>query len=139
MTTDDVILVVDDEEDIRSVMRTLFENAGYGNPFVAVFPGTIDFDLRNNICDQGSPATGEVDAAAADFIATVPAIGVVGDAEWLTYGHGSAFDLALASALIGAGEDITDISLHIEADISDRTIDKTAPNPGAFQPHPANL
>lgn len=117
-----------------------FENAGYGNPFVGAFPGTIDFDLRNNICDQASPATGEVDASSADFIATVPAIGVAADAEWLTYGHGSAFDLALASALIGAGADISDIGFYIERDISDRAFDdKTKPNPGAFQPHPANL
>ena len=115
-----------------------FENAGYGSPFVGAFPGTITFDLRNNIVDQASPATGEVDAAAADFIATVPAIGAAGDAEWLTYGNGSAFDLALTSALIGAGASITDIDFYIAEDISQRTINRTTPNPGAFQPHPAN-
>ncbi|MCP5028565.1 MAG: hypothetical protein GY929_19995 [Actinomycetia bacterium] len=105
-----------------------------------MFPGTITFDLRNNICDQASPATGEVDASASDFIATVPAIGVAGDAEWGTDGHGSAFDLALTSTLIGAGEDISDLSFYIDRDISDREFDdKTAPNPGAYQPHEANL
>jgi len=114
-----------------------FENAGYGaSP--TVFPGTIDFDLRNNIVDQASPATGEVDAAAADFIDTVPAVGVAGTAEWETYGLGSAFDLALTSTLIVSGADISDVSFLISDDISQRMIDKAAPNPGAFQPHPAN-
>ena len=41
-----------------------FENAGYGNPFVAVMPATITFDPRNNIVDNASPATGREDAGS---------------------------------------------------------------------------
>lgn len=116
-----------------------FENAGYGAPLVGPFPGSITFDLRNNIVDQASPATGEVDAAASDFIAAVPAIGAAGAAQWLTYGNGSAFDLDPGSALVAAGVSVTDITFLIEADISQRTLDKSTPNPGAFHQHPANL
>ena len=114
-----------------------FDPAGYGTT-PTTFPGTITFDLRNNIVDQASPATGEVDAAASDFIATVPAIGVAGTAEWSTYGPGSAFDLDPDSALVASGEDISDVTFLIDEDISQRTINKTNPNPGAFQQHPAN-
>ncbi len=118
-----------------------WENAGYGNPFVGTWPSTVtdSWDFRNNICDQASPATGEVDASASDFIATVPAIGVAGEAVWETYGSGSAFDLALDSSLIGSGASIADLTLQIDEDISQRSIDKSAPNPGAFQPHPSNI
>lgn len=120
------------------------DNAGYGagGGFPVAFPSSVttSWDQRNNIVDQASPATGEVDAAASDFIATVPAIGVAGDAEWSTYGNGSAFDLDPDSALVGAGADVSDVTFLIDRDISDREFDdKTAPNPGAFQPHPANL
>ena len=115
-----------------------FENAGYGNPYVGPFPGSITFDLRNNICNNSTPASGEVDADAADFVATVPAIGAAGDAEWDSYGYGSAFDLDPDSELVAAGDDISDVPLLIEADISQRDIDTAAPNPGAYQPHPAN-
>ena len=117
-----------------------FDPAGYGSP-LTTWPAAVlaIFDLRNNIVDQASPATGEVDAAASDFIATVPAIGVAGTAEWLTYGRGSAFDLDPDSALVAAGEDISDLEFAIEKDIAGRDINKTTPNPGAFQPHPSNL
>jgi len=114
-----------------------FENAGYGNPLVGAFPGTIDFDLRNNIVDNGSPATGEVDAAASDFIAPVPAIGAAGIAQWEDYGRGSAFDLDPDSALVGSGVSIADLELAIDADISQRPI-PDPPNPGAFQPFPSS-
>lgn len=109
-----------------------FENAGYGNPFVGPFPVSITFDLRNNICDQASPATGEVDAAASDFVGTVPAIGVAGTAD-AGDGAGSGFELDPASSLIGAGVSISDLALAINADILDRPIPASSPNPGAFQ------
>ena len=111
-----------------------FQSAGYGAGPTA-FPSTITdtFDLRNNLCDQASPADGEVDAAATDFIATVPAIGVAGDAEWSTYGKGSAFDLATPSIHSGTGESVSDLSFYIAADIAGRTI-PNPPAPGAFQP-----
>ena len=111
--------------------------AGYGASPTA-FPAAIlaAIDLRNIIVDQASPADGEVDAAPADFVATVPAIGTAGDAEWLTYGPGSAFDLDPDSALIRAGESVADIPFLINEDISQRPIPTSAPSPGAFQPFP---
>jgi hypothetical protein len=118
-----------------------FDPAGYGPSPLTAWPSAVlaIFDVRNNIVDNASPATGEVDAAASDFIAAVPAVGVAGTAEWLTYGAGSAFDLALDSDLVGSGEDISDVVFLIQKDVSNRDINYSAPNPGAFQPHPANL
>jgi len=109
--------------------------AGYGSPFVGTFPAAITnaFVLRNNIVDNASPATGEVDASASDFVGTVPAIGAVGDAD-AGGGHGSAFDLDPASSLVGAGASIADLSLFMAVDIYGRTIDTADPSPGAFQP-----
>lgn len=113
------------------------ELAGYGATPTA-FPTAIlnAITLRNNIVDQATPATGEVDASASDFVATVPAIGVAGDAEWETYGPGSAFDLDPGSALVRSGASIADIDLLIDRDISNRPIPDPLPNPGAFQPFP---
>jgi hypothetical protein len=111
-----------------------FENAGYGVPFVGTIPAGVTFDLRNNIVDDASPATGEVDAAGSDFVGTVPAIGVAGDADD-GGGPGSAFDLDPGSSLVAAGEDISDITFLIDRDIFNREFSsKTTPNPGAFQP-----
>ncbi len=117
-----------------------WDNGGYGAGPTA-FPTSVTdaWEIRNNIVRQASPATGEVDAGSSNFIATVPAIGVAGDAEWEDYGNGSAFDLVATSALVGTGEDISDLTLAIDQDISKRSINKTSPNPGCFQPHPANI
>jgi hypothetical protein len=76
---------------------------------------------------------GDLDAAASDFVGTVPAIGVVGAAD-TGAGPGSAFELDSGSSLVGAGADITDITFLIDRDIFNRPFtSKTDPNPGAFQ------
>jgi hypothetical protein len=91
---------------------------------------------RNNITASGYG--GEFTAGSSDYITTTPAVGTLSAAEWETYGVGSAFDLAVASSLVGTGASITDLDLYIDADISQRAINASAPNPGPFQPHPAN-
>jgi len=108
-----------------------FQSRGYQDPV-----GHTGVVFANNIVPSGYDG-GTSTSTTADFIATVPAVGSNGTAQWLTYGPGSAYDLALTSALIGAGTTVTQ-ALFIDADISQRAIPSTSPNPGPFQPHPAN-
>lgn len=115
-----------------------FDNvgAGIGGGFTGPVPsGWID--QRNNL---GAPATTGVQYNATDdndFIdpAAIPTVGTIdADAQWETYGFGSAFDLALDSELVGAGVSISDVTLHLAQDISQRAIPASSPNPGPFQP-----
>lgn len=111
---------------------------GVGGGFEGAFD-TAWIDARNNL---GFTTTTNVQftATTAEFIdsAAIPAIGSnSADAQWETYGAGSAFDLALTSGLIGDGVSIADIDTLIDADISQRVF-IAAVNPGPFQPHPAN-
>ena len=119
----------------------IVDEGGYGAGATA-WPSTVTdtWDFRNNIReDSGSGTThGDVEADSTDFIATVPAIGAAGDAEWDSYGKGSAFDLDPDSDLVASGESISDLTLFINKDISNRDIPTSNPNPGAFQQHPAN-
>ena len=98
-------------------------------------------DARNNLGPTGgtgfthtAAGTAFVDPAAIPTVDTVDA-----DAQWLTYGPGSAFDLDPDDALVGAGSSISDLTFHVGQDISQRGFPVTSPNPGAFQPHPANI
>lgn len=92
-------------------------------------------DSRNNIGPTG--ATGvQATATSADFIdsAAIPTVDTIdADAEWVTYGQGSAFDLDLASTLIGTGVSISDITLLLSEDVSQRAIPASSPDPGPFQ------
>ena len=108
---------------------------GVGGGFPQPYPGSVVFTERNNLADNLTGAQFQADAA--DFIAAVPAVAAAGDAQWNSYGPGSAFDLALTSALIGDGVSIADLDTFIDADISQRVF-IAAVNPGPFQPHPAN-
>jgi hypothetical protein len=98
-------------------------------------------DARNNIGLTGTTTGVEATAVAADFIdpAAIPTIHTVdADAEWETYGPGSAFDLDPGSSLVATGSDIADVALAIAEDISQRVVPSPSPNPGPFQEHPAN-
>lgn len=88
--------------------------------------------FRNNIVPTGRTG-GTHTANDAQYIAPTPAPGVLGVAEWETYGAGSAFDLDPGSGLVGAGVTVADLALAIDADISGRPI-PPIPNPGPFQP-----
>lgn len=89
--------------------------------------------FRNNITPNGYDG-GTHNSTSEDFIATTPAVGSLSDAEWETYGPGSAFDLdPTVDVLPGSGDSIADLDLYIDADITQRPIPAT-PNPGPFQP-----
>lgn len=103
---------------------------GAGAGFPDPYPVSVVFTERNNVAAGATGA--QFVADSADFIATVPAVAAAGDAEWLTYGPGSAFDLALTSDLIGAGTSITDLTRTIGEDITQRDF-AAPPAPGPFQ------
>jgi hypothetical protein len=106
---------------------------GAGAGFPDPYPGSVVFTERNNLAAGFTGA--QFVAVPADFISAVPAIAAAGDAVWLTYGPGSAFDLAGTSALTGDGVSIADLVRTIAGDITQRVI--AAPpgtNPGPFQP-----
>lgn len=132
--------------EIWTVVNNLFwmdngvSNVGAPSASPAPFSSAL-IDARNNIGPSGASGVTHT-ASSSDFIdsAAIPAVDTVNaDAEWETYGTGSAFDLALASSLVGAGTSISDIALGINQDISQRAIPSSSPNPGPFQQHPANL
>ncbi|MCP5022374.1 MAG: hypothetical protein GY930_11435 [bacterium] len=92
-------------------------------------------DSRNNIGPSGAAGV-EATATSADFIdpAAIPTVDTIdADAEWVTYGSGSAFDLALTSTLLGTGVSISSITRQIAEDITQRSIPASSPDPGPFQ------
>ena len=105
-----------------------FENVG-DNSFTPA-PGVV---VRNNIVATGKTG-GTHTASVSDFSAAVPGLGAGGDAEWLSYGPGSAFDLDPNSPLHGAGTSISDLTFRTSGDISQRAVPAT-PSPGAFVQH----
>ncbi len=75
-------------------------------------------------------------ASDSDFIdsAAIPTVDTVdADAEWETYGPGSAFDLDTGSSLANAGTSIADLTLELDEDITRRDIPSVSPSPGPFQ------
>ena len=103
---------------------------GVGGGFPLPYPGSVVFTERNNVADNLTNAQFQADTT--DFIATVPAVAAAGDAVWLTYGPGSAFDLSDTSPLRGAGVSIADLNTFIDADISQRAF-PIPMSPGPFQ------
>jgi hypothetical protein len=90
-------------------------------------------DERNNL---GSVDTTDGVGAVAPvgvFIApdAIPAVGALGNAEWLSYGPGSAFDFHSQAEGPG-GTSVADLILPINADISQRPI-PLIPIAGPFQ------
>lgn len=106
-----------------------FQNAGFGSPLVGPIT-TLTFVQRNNL---GFTTTTDVqfNTATTNFEASVPAIGVAGDAEWSTFGPGSAFDL-IDGHTVGAGASISDLTRKIAEGVSQRGYGATV-NPGPFQ------
>lgn len=111
------------------------ENVGYG-PSGTPTALTLGawYTQENNIVPVGYGG-GEQFAATngSDFEGIIEAIGDNGTAEWNTDGHGSGFDLKLASALRGTGTAFTVADLELEEDISQRTVPVVTPNPGPYQ------
>lgn len=109
-------------------------NVGSNEPSLTPFSGGL-IDARNNLGPTGG--SGFTDTAdASDFVApsAIPTVDTVdADAESETYGPGSAFDLDPDSSLASTGSSISDITLALDEDISQRAIPSSSPNPGAFQ------
>lgn len=104
---------------------------GVGVGFPDPYPVSVVFTERNNVADNLTGAQAQADST--DFIATVPAVGAVGDAANGTAGPGSAFQLKSTSALLDTGVSIADLDLYIEADLFQQSIPATGINPGPYQ------
>ncbi len=106
---------------------------GFGGSINAAGLDGIAITERNNLGPTGGTGM-QFTTAGTAFRAAVPATGVAGDATWLTYGSGAAFDLVPTGPLVNTGVSISDLPLFFnDQDISQRRFAESLPNPGPFR------
>lgn len=115
-----------------TVIPTWVVNNNFQSRLLTNLSGISGIITRNNITPTGYSG-GSHNATSADYVATTPAVGSLGTAENGTAGPGSAFELKSTSALLNAGTSIADLGLYINADLFQRPIPSSSPNPGPYQ------